>query len=189
MLRRLSRTLATGTPPPAALTRIITRAPSASELLLIHDRHHAAFNAIHCSALWVSLGRLARRADGMERTWLRSNPRAVEHSRERTVAMLPTLQPRELANTAHGVASVGVGSAAPWADFWTRAAAAALPQLDRFNAAELTSTAWSFATARARAPELFDAIAGEALVRLEGLRAEEASMIAWSFPAAHTQCS
>lgn len=182
-LRLSTRSLSSAlrsTPPPAALTTILTRAPSASDLLRVHERHHEAFNAIHVSAFWVRLGRLARGCS-QERAWLRANPRAVEHSRECTIDMLPRLDSRELANTAHGVASTGVGSALPWSEFWSGVASSALPQLDRFSAAELKNTVWAFATARTRAPALFDDVAAETMSRLEQLRPEEVAMLAWAY--------
>ena len=49
-----------GSPPPRKLTSMITSAPSAKALVGVLEQHGAAFNAVHCGALWVRLGALAR---------------------------------------------------------------------------------------------------------------------------------
>ena len=152
-----------GHPPPRNLTVILSRAPSCTELLRTSAEHGEAFNAVHCSALWVRLGRLARDSAD-ERAWLRANPSATAFISERTLRLIATFSPREISNTAYGAAWCGPSSPLTGA-FWPRLASAALPQMRDFKSSELKLMAWAYAFARTPSPRLFDALGQEALAR------------------------
>ena len=167
-------------PPPRWLTTHITSAPSAHGLVQASTTHAAAFNAVHCSAFWVTLGRLVR-ADPEQRAWVRERPHELEQGVETTLRLLPTFNPRQLANSAHGAASAGLGRAPL---FWSGLATAAEPLLRNFRSLELKDLAWAFAKATALRPPLIRALAAEALERVDEFKPEEVSILAWSFAVA-----
>ena len=165
------------------LTTTLSTAPTAPLLVEAGAAHGSAFNAVHASAFWVTLGRLVR-ADPAQRKWVHDNPGALEPGCDTTLRLLPTLEPRELANIAHGMASAGVsGSHRQWAGLWSGIAAAAQPTLGTFRTGELKDLAWAFATSGVLQPPLRDALAVEAVERLDELRAEDIAILAWSFAA------
>lgn len=168
-----------GHPPPRLLTRWLTSAPSSRELLRECEKHGVAFNAVHCSALWVRLGKLARN-DPSQLAWLRMHPAAVEVAREHTLRLLPTFAPRQLANTAYGAALCGVTADPPWSNFWYKIAFCSMPVMADFRSSELQDLVWAFASARARSPRLLDSIAAECLERIDELQPETVSVLAWS---------
>ena len=172
-------------PPPRQLTSLLVKSPCAQTLVRAGDSHAAAFNAVHCSAFWVALGRLARDSPE-QRQWLHAQPTALDPARDTTLRLLSTFKPRELASTACGAAHAGVGSKGHWPPFWSSLAAAAEPVLRDFRSLELKELAWAFskagaAQAGAIPPPTLDALALEAGERIEDLQSDEVAMLAWSF--------
>lgn len=168
-------------PPPKLLTTSLSTAPSAPLLVELGDAHGAAFNGVHVSAFWVSLGRLVR-TDPAQRSWVQEHTNVLEGAHETTLRLLPTLGAREVANVAHGAASAGLVSGYhPWPLFWSHLAAAAQPVLPAFRTLELKDLSWALATVGALHGPLAGAIAAEALERLEEMEPEEMAVFAWSF--------
>ena len=177
-----------GSPPPRKLTSMITSAPSAKALVGVLEQHGAAFNAVHCGALWVRLGALARTSEAQS-AWVQDSPAAMAIVREHTERLLPTFAPRQLANTAHGAAACGIKAHPPWSTFWTRIGSAAKASVRDATPGELKDLAWAFATAGAHSPRLLDALGAAALERVHELRPEELVMLAWSFAAQRQDAS
>lgn len=159
---------------------MIKKAPTAQQLLSAADEHAEAFNAIHITAFWSRLGQLARTRPS-DRRWLHSDPALLEPSRQRTLRLLPTFDPRNMANVAHGAAKAGLRTAPHDAFLWSKLASAALFTLGEFANSEIKDLAWAFATAGVQHARLFDALEGEAMPRLDGLDEGEVAMLAWSF--------
>ena len=171
-----------GHPPPRQLTNLLSEAPTAKQLVEVGTSHAVAFNAVHCSAFWVRLGRLAK--EPSNRQWLMEHgTQELNTTREHTLRLLTTFGPRQLANTAHGLAHCGLGAHQPWSYFWSRVASASVPVLREFQSQELKDLSWAFATAGAVQPRLFDALATEVAERLESLTPTETAMLSWSFAA------
>ena len=170
-------------PPPAALTALLTGAPTVETLLRLHERHVTAFNEVHISAFWSTLGKLTRQ-NRRQASWLHDNSEALRPAREHTSNMMPALGPRELAQTAHGAASAHVGSAPPWASWWGRLAASTLPVMDQLTHHELNISAYAFARSRASVPAFFDGVSWQVAQRLESLQPPQLALLAWSFSAA-----
>ncbi|KOO30861.1 kynurenine 3-monooxygenase and related flavoprotein monooxygenase [Chrysochromulina tobinii] len=167
---------------------MITSAPSAQALVGVLEQHGAAFNAVHCGALWVRLGALAR-TSAAQSAWVQDSPAAMAIVREHTERLLPTFAPRQLANTAHGAAACGIKAHPPWSTFWTRIGSAAKASVRDATPGELKDLAWAFATAGAHSPRLLDALGAAALERVHELRPEELVMLAWSFAAQRQDAS
>ena len=110
------------------------------------NTHGPAFNAVHVSALWVHLGRLARKHRA-ERVWQERNEVRIIQARDLTLRLLPTLGPRQLANAAHGAAASGVQNLPSWSTFWDRFGSASVRLLRDFKMNELKNVLWAFATA------------------------------------------
>ena len=94
---------------PSLLTRYIREAWTPESLLETCDRYAAKMNHIHAGAAWNSLAKLATNPAHPDRDWaLRVDGALLERLVERTIAIVPTMGPRELANAAHGVAKSGL---------------------------------------------------------------------------------
>ena len=94
---------------PSLLTRYIREAWTPESLLETCDRYAAKMNHIHAGAAWNSLAKLATNPAHPDRDWaLRVDGALLERLVQRTIAIVPTMGPRELANAAHGVAKSGL---------------------------------------------------------------------------------
>ena len=144
------------------------------------NTHGPAFNAVHVSALWVHLGRLARKHRA-ERVWQERNEVRIIQARDLTLRLLPTLGPRQLANAAHGAAASGVQNLPSWSTFWDRFGSASVRLLRDFKMNELKNVLWAFATAKAGSPRLFEQAALVLSEHMHELTPAEISMVAWSY--------
>ena len=170
-------------PPPRQLTTLLSRAPDAQGLLDVVRVHGEAFNAVHCSALWSRFGHLAK-TNRDERQWIQQNEADLAIAREHTLRLIPTFGPRQLANSALGVAHCGFETIPTWSLLWSRIASASIVCVRDLNSQELTNLVWACATARVTSPRLFDALANEVLERMDSLTPLAVSMLAWSFATA-----
>jgi hypothetical protein len=185
------------TPPatvdPRLLTQWIKKASSIDELMSVHQEHGRHFNHIHLSAAWMAVSRLtssrvSASASRSGYTRYRSmSPRVQEQlkplmGRSARLALAGGLRGRELANVIYGVAR------SRFPDSPTRsgllealAAVAASTRLASMNSQELSNTAWAFATAGHRAPDLFDALAEVAEAQIDAFNPQELSNLCWAF--------
>ena len=153
---------------------------TAAEVLAAHREHGPNFRPADLASSWNVLGRLARRRS--ERQWLAGAGERLAPLHEQTLHALPAFQPRALANTAHGMATIETKTrwrAGP--RMWRELAEGSEEGVGEFNPQGLANTAWAYATAGHAAPALLDAIAAEAAGRVGEFNPQELSITAWSF--------
>ena len=166
-------------PSPALLTANIKKASTLEALLRTVAAYFSAFNHIHLSACWNSMGHLTRAAD---RSWALEHAAALESLLKHTTKIVSTsseIRARELATIAHGVAKSGQGSTAT--ELMAALATSIESRVGDCNAQELANTAWAFAKAEHRASALFDALATAAARRVRDFNAQELANTAHAF--------
>ena len=170
-------------PPPHEMTHMLkTKTESVDELLRMHRRHMAgAMNHIHVATCWSRLGELTVFTKP-ERRWIRHNAKALEPLREHTLAMLPLLDGRSLAVTAHGVAAANLVTLGPW---WRRlldeVADSALGMLNEMETVEMATLVHAFGKAGHRHSALFDALSVQVEHRIAECDEQALANIAWAY--------
>ena len=145
---------------PKLLTKRLTTSENMPVLISHFRAHQHAFNAVHCSAFWSTMGKLVRRSRD-NAAWVAAHERQpggeLARARELTAAMLlgSEVGSREVANMAHGVASAGLPSSGPWAALWEALEQSCAPRWHAFNPQGLCNAVWAFATAGHEAPALY----------------------------------
>ena len=113
-------------------------------------------------ACWNVIGRLVRQ-DRAQQRWVKSWPAALRPLLEHTLASLTSFDARSVAMTVHGLASIERATswrAGPPA--WRDLGAHGVHVVETLDAQSVTNIAWSYATTRHVAPELFTALAAAA---------------------------
>ena len=106
-------------------------------------------------ACWNVIGRLVRQ-DRAEQRWVKSWPAALRPLLQHTLASLTSFDARSVAMTVHGLASIERATswrAGPPA--WRDLGAHGVHVVETLDAQSVTNIAWSYATTRHVAPELF----------------------------------
>ena len=153
---------------------------TAAEVLAAHREHGRNFRPADLASSWNVLGRLARRRS--ERQWLAGAGERLAPLHEQTLHALPAFQPRALANTAHGMATIETKTrwrAGP--RMWRELAEGSEEGVGEFNPQGLANTAWAYATAGHAAPALLEAIAAEAAGRVGEFNPQDLAITAWAY--------
>ena len=160
---------------PRQLTSYLGHARDLPELLCLHQAHGARFNGFHVAAFWSRFKKLSRGELG-------GLSNRLEPVCEQTVRMLPELDARQVANVAHAFAKSRLVGGGPYQGVWVALEEMARRRLGGFDAQQLSNTAWAFATAGFKAPDLFDIISAEVVRRgLDDFNEQDLSNTAWAF--------
>ena len=160
---------------PKQLTVALQRARTTEEVLTLHARYGRAFNQVNLAACWSRLGRIGRAEPDFEEQ--------LAELRLQTLESVGEWGDHGLSNLVHALAKLRL-SGAEWQPLWLAAERTALAQVSSFEAQATSNTAWSYAKARRRAPELFDAIAAAAPARLRAMSPQALSNTAWAYATA-----
>ena len=189
---------------PRHLTQWIKSTRNVRDLLALHAEHKESFNHIHLSAAWIALSRhsAARsRASSSKSGYVRFRPMPKQLHQElmplmrqsASMALAGELAGRELANVMYGVARARIPDGPQRRALLDVLARAAASRMRELKPQELSNSAWAYATAGHRAPELFDALAEVSAARLtrpsldselHDFSPQELSNIAWAFASA-----
>ena len=173
-----------GPVPARVVTTLLTRSRDVRSLLSMYLVHGKTFNQVHISAFWTTLGKHARRHPRQKafiQEQLRFNVTLFYEARQQTLSMLPELGGREVVNTAHGIASAGVGSEGEWLELWESLAASCAENLHTFNSQGLSNMVWAFATASYSAPPLFAAASVKILEQVDTFSPQGLANTAWAY--------
>ena len=162
---------------PRQLTGLIKNTRNVRDLVALHSTHAERFNVIHLSAAWMALGRhMAARSRGSasKSGYVRYRPMPASLHQElmplmrqsASMAIDGELTGRELANVCYGVARSRIPESVQRKALLDVLARAAASRMRELKPQELSNTAWAYATAGHRAPQLFDALAAVVESRL-----------------------
>jgi len=160
------------------LSGMISKADSSTNLLRLFAENEEIVDEIHLSNLWNKLGRQRDASDPRHRQEIR---RMIQ----RTVDLIHSCGPRELANIAHGAAKARLGSEEAGILFEAIESVTLSKGLLNFNPQELSNMVWAFATVGLYSDILYKMVAKEAVHRkLRGFKPQEISNMVWSFATA-----
>jgi hypothetical protein len=158
---------------------------SVEEVLRVHRQHSKVMRQMDVSACWNTLGKLVKRRPS-ERQWLRlklrERPDVLQPLVDTTLAHLPRLKARPLANATHGLGAVSecVGFAADQR-VWERLADRSLLLVDDLSSQAFSNIVYAFSKAGRSSPALFDAVAQEAQGRLHEFKPQALANTAWAY--------
>ncbi len=155
---------------------------SAADRLWLKSRPTAMASLLEQSKTLPATPRLACRLHLAVRSELTRHPRSLSRAARK---YLPRFDAQAVANTAHGLATIG--AATGWsadATIWTELAGRAAEVMDSSNSQSLTNTAYAFAKAGQHAPALLDAIAAAAAPRLSEFIPQGLANTAWAYATA-----
>ena len=176
------------------LTYNIKKARSLPQLVQRFEIHSESFNSIHFGAFWASAGRLYAgqpRSRQSHQLFDRLLP-VVDATIEAIATDTQGYGRRELAGTAHGLATAGLGDVARINQLWDALAESSVRQIASFTPRELATTAWAFGKRRSQsampkdAPvsksteALFAALAAQSQLALSGFTPQGLANLAWA---------
>ena len=156
---------------------------SVAEFVDAHRQHGDNYTDATLGATWNLLGKLMRRDRmGKERRYLSQHGHKLKPLVEHTMQAVPSMNARNVANIAHGLAIVETDARWRGGDaLWNVLARAAVARVGDFNAQDLANTAYAFTTAGHASPALFDAIARAAVVRVGDFNEQNLANTAYAF--------
>ena len=173
---------------PRELTKVISRAPSVSRLLSVHEAHADDFSDIHLSACWSRMAKLSERQTD-EVLLVRLRTQSVDMLRD------GCLSSRAMSNVAHAIAvcqppslSEGAEDRCRWSELWDAIAQSASTRVMDMNEQEMCSLAWSYATAeqaaRPAGAALMNEIGRVGAKRARTMTSHGLANLAWAFATA-----
>ena len=160
----------------------ISRMLSVKEVLESHREAGCRYGAGQISLTWSMLGKLAGRHGRRE---LPGTDRLLEPLVVNTRRVVPTMDGRHVAQTAHGVAKVQRGARWRGSDaLWDALTARATSVACDFKPRHHANTAWAYAKVGRKSPALFDAIAVASAARVREFKPQELANTAWAYATA-----
>ena len=133
---------------------------SVAEFVEAHRQHGVNYTDATLSATWNLLGKLMRRDRRGSERYFSQHGQKLKPLVEDTVRAVPFMNARNVANIAHGLAIVETDSRWRGGDaLWDVLAERATSKIADFAAQGLANTAYAFAKAGHKSPDLLEAIA------------------------------
>ena len=172
---------------PRALGNALRSARHPTDVILCVRHWVSQMDKMHIGSAWHKIGDLLKGARTRSE-WVDEHAPTLARLRERTLALVPECEPRQLSNIVHGAAHARVDAD----DVFDAVAAAALGDgrgsAVRFEPVNVAQTAWAFATVGRAAPALFDALAHVSELQLDYFDSQELAMTAWAFATTDARC-